>query len=337
MDIPKAATSDRDIESTIIDVPSGPSPPLYDSLDPPPWTFSAMLGPLVTYYTTDLSSVQMPTQLLLTLAPPNTHPIPPALVLSVLLTYHDQLSSLSLHCQAAYIRKLAYPVYPDVSDHGAYGITPGGPWCTVCQKPSKGDRPRYCERCNKSWAPCPVCNGEGPISVDGAVNTKIKEPRGASSLWAWCQECGHGGHVGCLRVWWGDAFVSEGGCATDGCLHDCVMGTRRQEVLKTMGESKKAGIVKGDEWVVGESRAVEETRGLVAGDNAGRNGKVRGTLHRQDSPRGLGGRKAWSRGGLGPRTGSGGKKVRLIVPEEEGQLRADTGEAILDRASASAP
>ncbi len=337
MDIPKAATSNHDIESTIIGVPSGPSPPLYDSLDPPPWTFSAMLGPLVTYYTTDLSSVQLPTQLLLTLTPPNTHPIPPALVLSVLLTYHDQLSSLSFHCQAAHIRKLAYPVYPDVSDHGAYGITPGGPWCTVCQKPSKGDRPRYCERCNKYWAPCPVCNGEGPISVDGAVNTEIKEPRGASSLWAWCQECGHGGHVGCLRVWWGDAFVSEGGCATGGCLHDCVMGMRRQEVLKTMGESKKAGIVKGDEWVVGESRAVEETRGLVADDSAGRNGKVRGTLHRQDSPRGLGGRKASSHGGLGPRTGSGGKKVRLIVPEEEGQLRADTREAILDRASASAP
>lgn len=337
IDNSQAAASDRGIESTINDIPSDLSPRLYGSLDPPPWTSSAMLGPLVTYYTTDLSSVQLPTQLLLTLAPHITHSIPPALVLSVLLTYHDQLTSLSLHCQAAHIRNLAYPVYPDVSDHGAYGITPGGPWCTICQKPSKGDKPRYCERCNQSWAPCPVCNGEGPISAHEAPNTEIKEPRGASSLWAWCQECGHGGHAGCLRVWWGDALMSEGGCATNGCLHDCVMGTRRQEVLKRMGGGKKAGIVKGDEWVVGESRAVEEARGLVAGDNAGQNGKVRGTLHRQDSPRGLGGRKASYRGGLGPRTGSGGKKVRLIVPEEEGQLRVNTGEGILDRASASAP
>ncbi len=343
IDNPEGATADYGRESTMSNIPSALSPSLYDSLDPAPWTFSAMIERLVTYYTNDLSSVQLPTQLLLSLPSHVTNSIPSALVLSVLLTYHAQLTSLSLHCQAAYIRKLTYPVYPDVSDHGAYGITPGGPWCTVCKKPSKGDRPKYCERCNQPWASCPVCNGEGPISasqiddINEAVNTEIKEPRGASALWAWCQGCGHGGHLGCLRIWWDDASISEGGCATSGCLHDCVMGARREEVLRKMGESKKTGIVKGDEWVVGESRAVEEVRSLVVGDNAGQSSKSKGALHRQNSPRGIGSRKAPSRGSLEPRKGSGGKRVRLIVPEEEKQIQSDTMVGTLDKTSASAP
>ena len=322
-------------------IPSGYSPPLYGSLRPPPWTSSAMLEPLITYYTNSLSSVQLPTQLLLTLAPRIPHSIPPALIISVLLTYHAQLSSLSLHCQAAHIRNLAHPDYPDVSDHGAYGITPGGPWCTVCQKPNKGDRPRYCERCSQPWAPCPVCNDEGPIhaarvdDVDETLDPERMQPWGPGSLWAWCQGCGHGGHVGCLRVWWDDASISEGGCATDGCLHDCVMGARREEVLRRMSDSMKAGTVKGDEWVVGESRAVEEARGLVVGANPGRNGKGRATLQRQNSPRGT--RKVPLRGNLGARIGSAGKKVRLVVPEEEGEARVPKEDDTLNRTSASAP
>ena len=323
--------------------PSEPHPALHESPSSPPWTSSAMLKPLITYYATDLSSVQMPTQLLLTLAPLISHPIPSALALSVLLTYHAQLTSLSLHCQAAHVRNLAHPVYSEVSDYGAYGITPGGPWCTVCQKPSKGDRLRYCERCSQPWATCPVCNGEDPAPApwfddgDEASNPKIVQSRGAGTLWAWCQGCGHGGHVGCLRVWWDDTSISEGGCATDGCLHDCVMGTRREEVLRRMGESKKAGIVKGDEWVVGESRAVEEARRLVVGGNAERNGKGRAPLLRQNSPKGIGARKGPSRGSLGPRTGSGGKKVRLVVPEEEGEVKTPREDDTLDRISAPAP
>ena len=329
-------------ESVTCGIPSGLSPAPSGLLHSPPWTSSAMLEPLIAYYASNLSSVQLPTQLLLTLAPLISHSIPPALVLSVLLTYHGQLTSLSLHCQAAHIRNLAYPDYPDVSDHGSYGITPGGPWCTVCQKPSKGDRPRYCERCNEPWAPCPICNGEGPITladsdVNEAIESENTQAQGAGSLWAWCQGCGHGGHVGCLRVWWDDDSSSEGGCATDGCLHDCVMGTRREEVLRRMGDGKKTGIVKGDEWIVGESRAVEEARGLVVGANATRNGKGGVTLRRQNSPRGLGARKAPPRGNLGPRTGSGGKKVRLVVPEEGGETGSRREGNTLDRTSASAP
>ncbi len=335
--------ADGRTESATNTIPLEYSPPLNCSLKTPPWTSSAMLEPFITYYTNNLSSVQLPTQLLLTLAPRISHSIPPALILSVLLTYHAQLSSLSLHCQAAYIRNLAHPDYPDVSDHGAYGITPGGPWCTVCRKPSKGDRPRYCERCSQPWAPCPVCNGEGPIhaarvdNVDEAPDPKCMRSRGAGSLWAWCQGCGHGGHVGCLRIWWDDASISEGGCAADGCLHDCVMGARREEVLRRMGDSKKEGTVKGDEWVVGESRAVEEARGLVVGAKPGRNGKGRATLQRQNSQRGIGTRKASPRGNLGSRTGSAGKKVRLVVPEKEGEARAPKEDDTLNRTSASAP
>ena len=333
----------NEVETAVDDLSAKLLPQTSESSNPVPWTINAMLEPLITYYTTDLSSVQLPTQLLLTLAPHISHSIPSALMLSVLLTYHSQLTSLSLFCQAAHIRNLAQNHYPDVSDHGAYGITPGGPWCTVCQKPNKGDRLRFCERCKQPWGPCPICDGEGLSTAfpqdysDKAMNDQASKWLGAGSLWAWCQGCGHGGHVGCLQLWWDDASISEGGCATDGCLHDCVMGERRDEALKQMGENKKAGIVRGDEWIVGESRAVEEARGLVVSANTGRHSdRNRGTLQRQYSPRGLGA-KVPSRGNLGPRTGSGGKKVRLVVPEDEGEARASKGDNTMARTSASAP
>lgn len=300
-----------------------------------PWTASAMLAPLINYHITTLSDTQMPAFLILYLAPYVNLSIPPQLELSIILSYHEQLSSLSLYCEASHLRNLVEKVHPEVTEHGTYGITPGGPWCTVCRKPSKGDRDNFCERCKNSWGSCPVCDSERPILPLDPEEVGVLEPCKGDALWSWCQGCGHGGHVGCLRVWWDDPVLSEGNCATIGCLHDCVAGIRRDELMRKIIEDKRAGLVQGDEWVVGESRAVEKARDLIGsrGSRAGRRG--------QASSRGRSGGRGPLGAGLGPRSGSGSgsssKKVRLLVPEAEEDNQGTTEVGPDDRTSASAP
>lgn len=304
----------------------------------PPWSLLSLLIPLVNYHTTELSSSQLPAHLLLQLGPLLSAALPPELVISILLTYHAQLVSHSLFPQAAHVRKLSQSVYSDVSDHGTYGIAPGGPWCTVCKKASKGNRTGYCERCKNRWADCPICDGEGPLPIyasDHYGRTSGKSPEPFDSLWGWCQWCGHGGHAGCLRTWWSNPELSEGGCATAGCLHDCVAGLRRQESLKRKGEAKKVGTVRIDDWAVGESRAVALARGLVED-------VIPPGMKPQGQPRikPLGaGQGPLSIGVLG-RSSSGGKKVRLLVPQGGGEAPMEVkanGEAVVNRGSASMP
>lgn len=300
-----------------------------------PWTASAMLPQLIEYHTTTLSDTQMPAFLILYLAPYISLSIPPQLELSILISYHEQLTSLSLYCESAYLRNLVESTHPEVTEHGTYGITPGGPWCTVCRKPSKGDRDNFCERCKNAWAPCPICNGEGSIAPPHTEEPDIAYPQRADTLWSWCQGCGHGGHVGCLSVWWDDPTVSEGSCATIGCLHDCVSGIRRDEKIRKAAEDRRAGLVQGDDWVVGESRAVEKARDLIAGRSS------RGVRRGQAESRGRSGGQGPLSAGLGGRSGSGseslGKKVRLLVPEGEGEGQGAVQVEGEGRTSASAP
>ena len=300
-----------------------------------PWTVSAMLSPLINYHLKTLSDTQMPSFLLLYLAPYMSLGISSQLELSFLLSYHEQLISLSLYCEAAHLRNLVDDTHPEVTEHGNYGITPGGPWCTNCRKPSKGERDNFCERCNNTWSPCPICHGEGPIATLKTGKPDLVNCCKDDALWGWCQGCGHGGHVGCLRVWWDDPVVSEGNCATMGCLHDCVSGVRRDERLRKAAEDRKAGFVKGDEWVVGESRAVEKARDLI-----GRRGS-RGGRRGQAGARGRSGGQGPLTAGLGGRSGSGsgsiGKKVRLLVPEGESNDPGAGQPEPEDRTSASAP
>lgn len=304
---------------------------------PPPWSLTSLLVPLVNYHTTELSSSQLPAHLLLQLGPLLSDVLPPELVISILLTYHAQLVSLSLYPQAAHVRKLSQSVYSDVSDHGTYGIAPGGPWCTVCNKASKGNRPGYCERCKYRWADCPICDGEGPLPTyasDHYGRTSRKSPELFDSLWGWCQWCGHGGHAGCLRTWWSNPELSEGGCASVGCLHDCVAGLRRQESLKRKGEAKNVSTVRIDDWAVGESRAVALARGLV--EDVSLPG-VKPQGQPRIKPLGAG-QGPLSIGMLG-RSSSGGKKVRLLVPQGGGEAATEVkanGQAG-NRGSASMP
>lgn len=102
-------------------------------------------------------------------------------------------------------------------------------------------------------------------------------------------------------------------------------GTRRQEMVKKLEEARKPKAVSKDEWRVGLSPAVQKARGLVSGPAAGK-GPMQG----------LGaGRGAMSLGAAG-RSGSGGKKVRIVAPEEE-QRTTSRGGSNDNTTSASAP
>ncbi|KAL6236581.1 hypothetical protein BDW75DRAFT_239094 [Aspergillus navahoensis] len=114
--------------------------------------------------------------------------------------------------------------------------------------------------------------------ISPAVYQRVR-PKGMT-LWSWCQGCGHGGHLACISTWLKDIDVSEGGCATPGCMHDCGPGPRREhnrrvlleESKKRDNASRKAGVglVKRDTWTKGESKAVEKVRGMLgAGANVG--------------------------------------------------------------------
>ena len=287
---------------------------------PKPWSATAMIKPLIEYHLHQLSDSQFPTLLLSLLDGYIDHGIPIAMHSSILLEYHSQLLSHSLYAEAADLRNVAYPRHPDVFEHGTYGIVLGGPWCTVCNKPSKGNRAGFCQRCERHWSQCPICDGQGPLLLTRSETSKpdaLKEDEsswGSSTLWNWCQDCGHGGHVGCLQLWWDDADDNEGGCATLGCLHDCVAGARRAEAIRRRNENKKAATVKGDDWFVGESRAVEKARGLIGSSDKKENMVIKD----QSSTRGKG---SLGMGSMG-RSASGGKKVRLVVPKsnEEGGI-----------------
>ena len=295
----------------------------------PPWTATAMFQPLIDFHTYKLHDAQLPAYLLLHLAPYINHTIPYARAMSILQQYHGQLISLQLYAQAAELRKLAYPDYEEVAEHGLYQILLRLPWCNVCRSPREGSKPGYCARCKQYSAECPICIRQGPASLGkppGADDepSKIQEQTSGATLWGWCQECGHGGHNGCLRIWWDDE-ESEGGCPTVGCLCDCMPGTRRDEIVKKLEADRKPKIVNKDEWKVGPSPAVQKARGLVGVPGSGKG----------PAP-GLGGGRGAMSLGVAGRSGSGGKKVRIVAPEEE-QQKGARGEGLGNVTSASVP
>jgi WD40 repeat protein len=86
-----------------------------------------------------------------------------------------------------------------------------------------------------------------------------------ATLWTWCSLCGHGGHTNCLSTWFADPHLSDGACATEGCLCDCVRGKRRDEKMEEALRLKAAKdrskpVRKGDDWNVRESKAVSAVR-----------------------------------------------------------------------------
>jgi hypothetical protein len=129
------------------------------------------------------------------------------------------------------------------------------------------------------------------------------EPHQAT-LWTWCSLCGHGGHSNCLSTWFADSLLSDGACATEGCLCDCVRGKRRdekiQELLRLKAAKDRSKLVrKGDDWKVKESKAVSAVRGNLD-DDASQQAQVPAAPRKDD-----------------------GKKVRVVAPKPDS--RASSG------------
>ena len=320
---------------TAQELPSDPSHYILSDFDRPkqtsptlsPWTTTTIFEEIIDYYTFELHDAQLPAYFIIHLAPYLSHSIPFERCNLIVLQYHEQLLTHQLFVEAEAFLNLCDPDYPDVVDKGLYNIASGGPWCTVCQKSSKGRVPNYCERCQQHWAGCPICYGAGlrlptrptPKPSDWHITSVDKvhgRPQEAQDLWGWCQECGHGGHTGCLRVWWSDP-ASEGACPTIGCLCDCVPGTRRDEIVERKEQGRRTESVNRDERYAAESRAVRGARAMVRQSSRG---KARGTIGLEATGRSM----------------SGGKKVRIVAPEEEGKA-VPGSPGITGKTSASAP
>lgn len=146
-----------------------------------------------------------------------------------------------------------------------------------------------------------IHEGEGDSSP--SLPESVSPPN--AMLWTWCPLCGHGGHTHCLSTWFSDATISDGACATEGCLCDCVQGKRRdekiQQILRLKAEKEQSRVVrKGDDWKVGESKAVSAVRGAFdenAPDTVPNTGS--------------------STGAQVPRAKEDGRRVRVVEPHTD--------------------
>ncbi|MCJ1286809.1 SEA (Seh1-associated) complex subunit [Xylographa opegraphella] len=281
-----------------------------------PWTATALLPPVVGFHLYTLSDTQFPTYLFLYLVDIYPHLFDISIVITTLFSYHQELISLGLFVEAADLRNHCYPAYADIWECGSSDNAAAGWYCRNCRKAVKGETVGFCARCRQDWGACPICGSlDSPPSFlsyssenesHSAINESLSHK--GTKLWAWCQDCGHGGHSSCLRLWWADAVRSEGGCPCQGCLHDCMPGIRRDEKIKMQEaegrriKTRVGGVLK-DGWIVGESRAVERARGLVA------------PLERVPDVSQLSRALSGKSGPVSVGLGLSGKRVRLIEPE----------------------
>lgn len=264
--------------------------------------------------------------------------------------YNEQLLRHSMYIEAAELRNFCVSSFPAVYEY-AQTDTFINIYCFTCKKAYENpgdDNNRRCHRCQTTQNSCPIClslepppewiepeaidnifdNDDSEIESSISFSSDMTEPlpelehhtyvpsqsRG-SSLWSWCQCCGHGGHLVCMKKWLSDLEISEGGCPTPGCVHDCGPGPRRQEYRElsqsaAFGRKAASTMAKRDPWVTGESRAVEKVRGMLTpATSAGL---------------GTAGSGSGSTANTGLTTSSGGgtmspKKVRLVTPVEQGK------------------
>ncbi|KAJ5698878.1 hypothetical protein N7462_000883, partial [Penicillium macrosclerotiorum] len=275
-------------------------------------------------------------------------------------TYNEYLIRHEMDLEAAELRLSCVSTYPGIYDYAqmdtfinVYCYTCQRPY----ENPRRDNT--CCHRCNTPQAPCTICMSIEPPpewvaahqssqSVSGTsspdpdaetishlsslssapterapaseVDSFVTPSPKGSSLWTWCQGCGHGGHVACITTWLNDLSISEGGCATPGCSHDCGPGPRRElnrqmllsETKRRDSASRSSGVglVKRDPWAKGESRAVEKVRGMLgaAGVAAatGQSGAAASTSTINSAVQ-----SPVSPGAVSP------KKVRLVTPGEQ--------------------
>ncbi|EED16587.1 WD repeat protein [Talaromyces stipitatus ATCC 10500] len=293
----------------------------------------------------------------------------------VFKAYNEQLIRHSMYVEAAELRNFCVPIYPAVYEYSQTD-TYINVYCYTCRKPYENPVKdnRRCHKCRTPQPPCPIClNVEPPLEwtigeSDGgdaedsevlsqnSLQSDQTEPISGleieyfgqqsrnshripgSSLWSWCQGCGHGGHLACMKKWLSDLEASEGGCPTPGCVHDCGPGPRRREhreVMQTVAFGRRitSNTAKRDSWVTGESRAVEKVRGMLSSATAAQGSSGEMSLGGAVSSGGSAALNTSSGGG----TIGSSKKVRLVTPIEEGLLHKDIDPLMRDKESTSDP
>ncbi|KAJ5492740.1 hypothetical protein N7539_001486 [Penicillium diatomitis] len=270
-------------------------------------------------------------------------------------TYNEHLVRHSMEIEAAELRLSCVSAYPGVYDY-ALADTFINVFCFTCQRPYENpqrDNLR-CHRCNTRQPPCPICqsleppedwvtayqDSESPRSsmVTTSCASSVRSSQSAATeplptcdavefkpfsarnaqLWLWCQGCGHGGHTACITLWLRDVPMSEGGCATPGCWHDCAPGPRREfnrqmltaATKRRDSTSRSSGVAtpQNEKWP-SESRTLHKVRGMLGAAGVA---ATTGTGHGRQSS-----------GALSP------KKVRLLTPNEQ-----DGGEGPAGRSTA---
>ena len=250
---------------------------------------------------------------------------------AIMRQYHHRLMNLKLFTEAALLRNICVPNYPNVFSTAQEDIKIGF-FCTDCHKPLENDplipgSEWTCPRCKKDMAPCAVCLNR---ELEPDLEFEIGDVGFKSGLWWLCPGCGHGGHSACMQAWhagpeFGEGDKYSGGCCPlEGCLHPCLPGQWREK----RADEKKAARARELDLLVKENSRQGSGRGPVVGGRG--QGLVRRDNREVNQSKAVEGvRVALSAGTLGSGTsgsgsgsGNGGlerkKSVKLVAPGEEG-------------------
>lgn len=201
--------------------------------------------------------------------------------------------------------------------------------CTACQ----GQMPpgkNTCERCQRVRSVCPICLSMHTIDREMPNTSETREDASGwqwgsnGKMWAFCQACGHSGHVRCLKDWFAEP-LSNGTCPTQGCGCDCGPGkTRESRIQQQIKQEEEVRLIRGlngnngggstkrDSLRAGGSPAVDKARAAlrksITGERATQSGDERSLA---------GKRMSRSSRAQMPGFSSSRKIVRLVTPGEE--------------------
>jgi len=227
---------------------------------------------------------------------------------AILAQYHQRLNSMKLFTEAALLRNICVPLYPNVFAMAQQDIKVGY-FCTDCHKPLENDplipdSQWRCPRCRQAIDCCAVCRQReiDPFEYD-------EEDTVDSTIWWYCPGCGHGGHTACMAAWHaGPEFAegtkhSGGSCPLEGCLHPCLPGIWRE----MRWEEKKAAKQKEMDMLVKENSR--------QGSGRGRGAPVRRDVREVNQSKAVEGVRVALGVGYG---GLERKSVKVVAPGEEG-------------------
>ena len=160
----------------------------------PEWDFKPLVIDMLHHFA-EQGDVQMSVTILLALQDKLGAEIRPEVKEEWFLSYLELLSRLQLWEVSTKVIKLSKIPTIMVLNQDSTGINT---ICGGCNKPMTSLRGSFCNRCSKSSALCSICH----LPVKG--------------LYAWCQGCGHGGHLVHMQEW----MMTNRRCPA-GCGHRC--------------------------------------------------------------------------------------------------------------------